>query len=140
VSSGRGVTTLSFCFECGGDPAEAESESGLGCALGDAQHLGDLAIRLAFEVRELDRAPLLRGQHVERGAHALGGDERSRHLLDIGRGDRAARFPLGTAPPGFFASYVVDRTPVRERAQPGAQAAPLRIEASGRCQIPTKTS
>ena len=61
----------------------------------------------------------------------LGGEQRGGHLLDVGRGDRAARLALGPAAPGLLAPHVVDRAAVGERAEPGAQAPRVRVERRG---------
>ena len=92
---------------------------------------GDLAVGLSPEVRELNRLTLLRRQLVERGAHPLGGDDRHRHLLHVGRDRRLVPDLLVAAAPRFLAPDVVDRPPVRERPEPGAQPAAVRIERVG---------
>ena len=119
----------------------AEPQPRLGRPLRDAERLRDLPVGLAAEVRELHRSALLVGKQVERGAHPLGGEERGGHLLDVGRGDRATRLPLGPPAPRLLAPHVVDRAAVGQRAEPGAQAAPRAgSNAAGRSQKLTNTS
>ena len=52
---------------------------------GMPEGLGDLAVGLPPKYARCDRATLLGGQQIERGAHPLRGEQRGRHLLHVGR-------------------------------------------------------
>ena len=59
-----------------------------------------LAVAVATEVRELDRAPLVVGQHLERGPHVLGDGELDDLALEVVPGLRAAGARAAPHAPG----------------------------------------
>ena len=115
---------------------EPEPHPALDGADGQLEHLGDLGVGEAAEVGQLDHAPLLLGQRLERAAHGarllapghldVGALGRLEALLDA-LGARAAAVVDEVAP------QRVDRAVVDDPEHPGAHAAARRLVAQRGC-------
>jgi len=114
-----------------GDAAQPEPHARLGGSLGDAELVGDLAVRATTEIRELDRGALFGRQLLDLGAHVLRGDDRDRELVDIGNRQHARGVARVAPAARFLAAHVVDRAAVRERADERSQSPPRRVEDLG---------
>jgi hypothetical protein len=83
-------------------------------ALGDAEDLRDLDVRLSLEVREVDARPLLLGELLHRRPHSLADPERAHRFVEIGGRHRGLRcHGIGSSPRRLFSTHAIDSPAVR---------------------------
>ena len=116
--------------ECVAEARQAGEHAALDRAERLAEALGELRLRVAPVVGELDRFSLLRGELAQRLADRL---PPGCELRFVGRlGTREFTFGLeGLGAPALLAADEIDRAAVDERQQPRARLRPLRGEPAG---------